>query len=155
MIIRVEHKKRYTVIANRTIQDGRLSYRARGLLIYVLSFPDGSQLDATRLASATQEGRDAVRTALAELEAHGYLKRSKVRGPNGTIVTRCVVYEVPTGDGFPGAGKPGAGFPGPVVTTSTELQVLPGVADEPPLTASESKRRLQAAKNALPGRATA
>ena len=39
-IRRAKHEKNYTVILNSTIQDGRLSWKARGLHHYILSLPD-------------------------------------------------------------------------------------------------------------------
>lgn len=136
-IVRVRHKRAYTVVTNSTIRDERLSYRARGLLMSILSYPDGTAVDATSLAERAKEGRDAVRAALAELRTHGYLKQYRERGGDGLWRMVSEVSEIPlTGDGKPGAGKPGAGNPGAgkpgaVLTTSTEIQVLPDPRSRP------------------------
>ena len=65
----------------RVLQDKRISFRARGILGYLLSLPDGWEASAERIAHETTEGRDAVATALKELERAGYLARRAGRIP--------------------------------------------------------------------------
>lgn len=118
---------RFLIVRNSVAQDERLSYRARGLLVAILSRPDHWRVDSTQLAREAKEGRDAVRSALKELETCGYLRRVTTRDENGRWVTDQVVYDTPqdetaghTGDGFPVAGKPGAGKPVAVERTETK-----------------------------------
>jgi len=85
----------YTVIRNDVIRDSRLSFRARGLLIAILSRPDNWTVRSSQLAAETTEGRDAIRTALNELQNCGYLKMERVRLENGQFTTIQVVYDVP------------------------------------------------------------
>lgn len=149
MIIRVEHRDRYTVITNQALRDGRLSYRATGLLAYVLSFTDDIVLTSERLSSYKREGRDAVRAALTELEKAGYLRREREQTRSGIWRTVCVMSEIPPMPGNPSSvtgsqpvtshqpmpGKPTVGFPGPVVPSTCE-EVL---SDPPWEPASESR----------------
>lgn len=102
----------FTVVRNDVAQDTRLSYRARGLLIYILSLPDNWRTDSMALAKASLEGRDAVRKALTEMENAGYLKRTKRQNDLGHWETLWYVYDHPdtenlenTEDGFPVLGK--------------------------------------------------
>jgi len=74
---------RFTQIANPLLQDGRLSYRARGVACAALSYPPDTVFNSDVLTDGTTEGRDAVRTALRELEALGYLTRSKTLNSKG------------------------------------------------------------------------
>ncbi|NDD26533.1 MAG: hypothetical protein EB103_06710, partial [Actinobacteria bacterium] len=51
--------------------------------------------------SGGREGRDAIRTALKELEAAGYLKRYKVNDKaTGRITTVTYIFDEPTEDGL-------------------------------------------------------
>lgn len=150
MIIRVEHTRGYTCIDNQALRDKRLSFRARGLLAYMLSFPENARLESTRLAAGGTEGRDAVRKSLCDLEAAGYIHRKREQGRDGAWRTYCVLYEQPktpgrTEDGFSGAGdwesadsgatedgKPGVGFPGANPSSLPHDQLLAAAVPENP-----------------------
>lgn len=92
--IRVGRRARYTIIDRGALNDRRLSFRARGILAYLLDKPDDWQTSAEGIASAGSEGREAVRTALNELEAAGYLARKKWRN-QGRWMSEWTVYEKP------------------------------------------------------------
>lgn len=73
-------------VANATAQSRRLSWRAKGLLLDLLSFPDGYDITFDKLMSMAKaagdkdvEGRDAMRRALQELERKGYVKHVRKR----------------------------------------------------------------------------
>jgi hypothetical protein len=98
-----------TWIPTAAVQDCELSYRASGLLAYLLSFPDDHEHDVPSIVAAGPDGREAVRTTLAELEAAGYLAWRTVRTPqpNGGTLTRRVfdIYDTR------GAAPPSEGLP--------------------------------------------
>ena len=112
--IRVARRDRFVVIDQSTVRDRKLSLRARGLLVTLLSYPDNWRINSTELARHVKEGRDAIRACLSELEAAGYLSRTKCQMAGGRWVTELVLRESPgrTDDGFPGVGNPGVGNPG-------------------------------------------
>ncbi|GAB1393640.1 hypothetical protein MASR1M60_18040 [Rhodocyclaceae bacterium] len=65
-IIRAPRPERgWTEIRNTTIRDQRLSYRARGVLVRLLSNADGFRMTAIDLAGESPEGRHSI------LSAHG------------------------------------------------------------------------------------
>ena len=84
-VIRVEHNSNYTTMANYHLRDARLSLRAMGLMSKMLSLPDDWDYTVNGLASIVKEGRDAVRKALQELEAAGYLVREQGRSSGGNF----------------------------------------------------------------------
>lgn len=86
---------RYTQIMNAALQDERLSFRARGLMAYLLSLPPSARVNSSQLAERAPEGRDAIRKALAELEEYGYLRRTKERTDKGTFRPESVVCDDP------------------------------------------------------------
>jgi hypothetical protein len=94
--IRVSKPARdFTIIQNAALRDRVLSFRARGILAYCLSNRDGWETTAEGIARNGTEGRDAVRTALAELEAAGYLKRNPHRDASGRWATDWTLSEFP------------------------------------------------------------
>lgn len=112
MIIRVPHRKRFTMIANAALRDKQLSFRATGILAYLLSLPDGSSISGRRLAEEKAEGRDAIMTALAELEKAGYLLRERAQMVDGKWTTTVTIQESPSPenpDSVPGNPPPSPG----------------------------------------------
>ena len=107
----------WTSVHNDTARDARLSFRARGVLLHLLSNADGFRMTAADLVEAGREGRDAVRAALAELRQAGYLVAIRTQDAKGQWSTQTVVYDLPqtqplSPDGrFPGPGKPTPGKP--------------------------------------------
>lgn len=101
-ITRGAHPDRgWLAVDNRLARDRRISDRARGLLIRILSHRSGWETDSSRLAEGTTEGRDAVRSAINELEAAGYWVRVKTQdSTTGRWSTAVEVNDVPKG-GFP------------------------------------------------------
>lgn len=90
--------RRYKDILDRElVRDPRLSYRALGVAVRLLSNAPGFAMTSLDLAKEriAGEGRDAVRTALGELEAAGYLSRTWKRLPSGQCVTKTMVADQP------------------------------------------------------------
>lgn len=98
---RTKHTENFTILPNAALRDERLSYRARGVLMELLSRPEDWQATADSLSRAAKkqrgkkgEGRDAMRGAFAELKAAGYIVASRVDGEGGTHMTELHVYDV-------------------------------------------------------------
>lgn len=78
MITRIIKTKNFTTIANDLLQDRRLSWKAKGLMAYVLSLPDDWQFSIDGLAAFAPDGRSTVETILKELKGFGYLNVKKI-----------------------------------------------------------------------------
>lgn len=73
-----------------TAQDERLSFVARGVLAYVLSLPDGWAYSIERIAKSCKatvkgSGREAVTSAMRELEDAGYRRVVTERDDRGRV----------------------------------------------------------------------
>jgi len=89
-------RRRPTDLLDRElIRDTRLSFRALGIAVRLLSNSPGYRMDSLALAAegAGREGRDAIRAALRELEDVGYLIRERIRLPSGQWVTHAVISD--------------------------------------------------------------
>ena len=127
-VIRVEHNANYTTMSNYHLRDGRLSLRAIGLMSKMLSLPEDWDYTVGGLASIVKEGRDAVRKALMELEAAGYLVREQGRSAGGNFASNdYTLFEEPRDPPLtekPSTVKPSAGKPltdPPLTVNPTEL----------------------------------
>lgn len=82
---------RFYTLDKSISEDQRLSWAARGLLIFLLGKPDNWEVSVKHLINQTQEaigkasGRDAVRGILKELEDAGYLKVDIARADGGAF----------------------------------------------------------------------
>ena len=96
-IIRTNKRENpYVMIDKYGLNDERLSWKAKGLLAYLLSKPDDWQVYERDLIKRATDGRDAVRSTLRELESFGYLSRRQIRGENGSFGhMEYIVYERP------------------------------------------------------------
>lgn len=95
MIVRAPRNVGFTTVQNDFIDDDRLSFRAKGVMIYILSKPDHWSISERHLADEGPDGRSAVATALKELETTGYLQRTRHRHDDGTFTWKSVVFETP------------------------------------------------------------
>lgn len=112
MIFRVtKDKNNPYVIVNKTfINDASLSWKAKGILLYLLSKPDHWQVYEKDIVNHGKDGRDAVRSALRELIKEGYITRVRNRDEKGRLTTsEYVVSEVSAKDGKSNIGKSNIG----------------------------------------------
>lgn len=75
----IQENKDYTVMTNHHLKDRTLSLKAKGLMSLLLSPPDDWNHTVAGLADFCRDGKDAIRSALKELEEAGYLKREHNR----------------------------------------------------------------------------
>jgi hypothetical protein len=97
-IIKVKHDEEhpYLMISRETLEDTQLSFKARGLLFYMLGRPNGWEFNVAHLMKQSdQDGRDAIRSGLRELRKAGYIKTEIIRDGSRFAGSRMVVYEHP------------------------------------------------------------
>lgn len=131
----------FTIISNEIVRDTRLSYRALGVLLYLLSRPDGWHTNALQLSRERKEGRDALLTALDEIEEAGYLWRPRSQDEQGRWRTDWHVFDRPSpkpenpDSGEPDSGEPDSGSQASRTRTESknrdqELLAPDGATDE-------------------------
>lgn len=83
-------------MSNYHLKDRRLSLKAKGLLTVMLSLPDSWNYTLHGLTAINQEGVDAIREAVRELEQAGYIVRTRARNAQGQLKgTVYTIYEQP------------------------------------------------------------
>ena len=99
-ITRVKKERDFVQIDKFPLQDVKLSWRAKGLLAYMLSMPDDWQFYVNELHKHAKDGKDSTRSALKELEQFGYLVIEKDnRSSKGKFATNnYFLYERPLSD---------------------------------------------------------
>ena len=98
MIIREErgNGNRYFVAGYDAMGESQLSYKAIGILMYVLSKPDNWEANEDDLVKRHDDGRASVRAGIAELIDHGYMHRCRVVDERGRVIRwRLDTYESP------------------------------------------------------------
>ncbi|GAA2294446.1 hypothetical protein GCM10010149_48030 [Nonomuraea roseoviolacea subsp. roseoviolacea] len=126
----------FTVLGNEVIQDKRLSFTARGILVYLLSLEDGTKVNVRDLADENPGvGRRAVALALDELVSLGYYVRVTTRGDDGAIRTTTAVYDIPqtaaSAQVVPIPRQPGTGQPHPGASGTNPVKETPGKETSP------------------------
>ena len=99
MIIRAKHNGKtapYTILSRELIQENKLPYGAKCLLLLMLSYPDTWNFTEQRLAEMMSEDIQTILNWLAVLEQFGYFHRDVVaKIGNTTIPANWLVSEFP------------------------------------------------------------
>jgi hypothetical protein len=141
-ILRISKDKQnpYVMINRRVMQDERLSWKARGLMGYLLSLPDDWTIYLEELERhSDRDGRESLASGIKELIALGYIVREQGRSEKGKFsAISYTVFESPqpvelppptasgkpdngseTANGFPDNGKLDHGKPAATNTHGT------------------------------------
>ena len=94
-VIRVEKNREYVVMNNKFLRNKEMSLKAKGLLALCLSLPETWDYSLNGLVAICKENITSVRSGLKELEAHGHLKRNKLKNDKGQFTYEYVIFEVP------------------------------------------------------------
>ena len=90
----------FTVIRNSIFKDKTLSIKAKGMACQLLSLPPTWEYSVRGLVGISNDGEASVRSALTELEEHGYLRREQNReegkfGKSKYVITDMLKSEKP------------------------------------------------------------
>ena len=95
-VFRVSKNRDFTVIANSVLKDRRLSAKAKGILVEVLSLPENWDYTLKGLTTLFSDGIDSIRQGIKELEENGYIVRERKRDARGRLGgMEYVIYETP------------------------------------------------------------
>ena len=98
MIIKSKQYKagEFYIAPKSTVEDITLSWKAKGLLSYLLSRPPDWQISTSELIKRSTDGEAALRSGLVELERAGYLVRKRENDPQtGFIRWVAIVQDTP------------------------------------------------------------
>jgi hypothetical protein len=73
----------YVMMNKKFLSDERLSYKAKGILSYLLSKPDDWKVYENDLVNQSEDGKTAVRSGLKELEEYDYIQKIQTRTKDG------------------------------------------------------------------------
>lgn len=90
-----KRRRPYTNIPSAAIEDDRLSFKALGVLIYLLGKPPGWKVRSAVIAVSRKDGKEAIQAALRELGTAGYYRIERRRLTNGQLVTGTAISEDP------------------------------------------------------------
>jgi len=86
----------FVMIDRRPIENPKLSWKAKGILAYLLSRPDNWIVRLTDLVNRSPDGVYAIRGAINELKKAGHVSSKEVRDGEGKFLRyELEVYELP------------------------------------------------------------
>lgn len=96
-IIRVSKNSNYVVMNRTALNDKRLSWKAKGIMAYMLSMPDDWVFYMDELMTHSTDGRDSFRSGFKELKDAGYVERRAIKDEQTKkiIEWETIVHEVP------------------------------------------------------------
>jgi hypothetical protein len=86
------HTDAVALIHTNALTDGALSFKARGILAYLLALPEGATISPEKIIRSGTDGERAVKSGLKELQDAGYLLHTD----DGWIASDTVGVEAPT-----------------------------------------------------------
>jgi len=111
-IIKPSKFDNFTIVPNAIFRHEGISQQATGLYCYLFSHKSDQVITINFITNHFKNGRDAVRSAISELESLGYLHREQLC-QNGKIVAyNYILKDAPLTE-KPSTGKPSPGKPSP------------------------------------------
>lgn len=84
-ILRKNKQSNFTTIDNHALKNKELSFKAKGMLVYMWSLPNDWIFYETEIVNHATDGISSVRGALKELQDAGYLLKQRKRDEKGKL----------------------------------------------------------------------
>lgn len=95
-IVKAKGQIPFTQVPNEFLQNPKISLKAKGLLSYLLSFPESWVHHKTNLTRGNKDGKESIKSAWDELVELGYIVSVRIIGENNlTKGWNHVVYAFP------------------------------------------------------------
>lgn len=96
MIFKKGLHEQFTIIDNQAILDNRISAKAKGILLYLMSRPDDWQIYESEIQNHFTDGISSIRSGIKELTQAGYISRSAQHDGKGKFAGyEYLVYDKP------------------------------------------------------------
>ena len=116
----IKESGNFVTVHRNFIQDENLSWKAKGILLYLLSRPDDWQFYESEMLKHCVDGRDSLNSGIKELEKRGYVSRERNRNEKGHLKAyEYTVRENPSHIGKRHVGFPNVGGPDTTNNNST------------------------------------
>jgi hypothetical protein len=128
-IIRKVLVQNFTMIDNAILRNTNISWKAKGLLCYLIHLPDDWQINLAHLELQATDGMDSLKSGMKELKDAGYIDHMTERDEKGKILKHIwLIFQSPDLNqkwktqqvGNPQVGNPQVGNP-----------VLPSTKEQP------------------------
>ncbi|MDK8646446.1 conserved phage C-terminal domain-containing protein [Staphylococcus condimenti] len=81
----IKESGNFVTVHKDFIHDSNLTFKAKGILLYLLSRPDDWKIYETEILNHCSDGKDSVRSGVKELEDTGYIVRKRKRNSKGHL----------------------------------------------------------------------
>jgi hypothetical protein len=85
----------YVMVDRRPVDNPKLSFKAKGILTYLLSRPDGWEVSVSDLIRHGIDGEASIRSGLKELKEAGHMKYTTARNQGRITGWLIEVFEIP------------------------------------------------------------
>lgn len=91
----VKRENPFVQVDKGFVNDPNITAKAKGILLYLLSKPDGWKIYEKDIVNHMKDGKDSIKSGIKELEEVGYITRERVRNKDGSFSGyNYTVYEV-------------------------------------------------------------
>lgn len=100
-------QKSFTIVNNEILRNRELGLKERGLLITLLSLPDGWSFSVQGLCSILPDGKSSIQAGVQKLEKMGYIRRTQAKedgrfsGYDWEVSDRPIFAEIPMAENQP------------------------------------------------------